>query len=137
MINHPVEFKEAFGCGAWSYRLNWLEAQNATITNLTFADGTQFFGFIHLVHQMHEPHRVAGMKQAQVLEGPDADLPLLFAEKRVILVTIRDVYMDGAEAVPYTACEVYATSNFNTPVCVSVALAVSAFLLFLNAPLWC
>ena len=61
---------------------------------------------------------ILGHKQANVLEDRSkVDLPLLFVEKQVVLVTIPDAYMDGAEGVPYTACEVYTTSNYNTPVC--------------------
>jgi hypothetical protein len=70
------------------------------------------------------PHMtlIAGQPQPFVLEGPGEDSPLLFIEKDIITVTIENVFMAGHGAVPYTYCEVYAPTSFNTLVGVMSAL---------------
>ena len=56
------------------------------------------------------------MPQPHVLEGPAEDSPLMFSDKEVIEVNISNAYMEGAGAVPYTYCEVYAPSELSTMV---------------------
>ncbi len=44
------------------------------------------------------------------------DAPLLFVEKQVVAVKIEPAFVEGASAIPYSYCEVYAPSDIITNV---------------------
>ncbi len=45
-------------------------------------------------------------------------IPTRFHDKDTVAVVMEDVFIEGAGAVPYTACDVVAIQGFNTDVCI-------------------
>jgi hypothetical protein len=61
--------------------------------------------------------RSQGKPEARIFEGIVADTPLLFTDKQIMDITIKDVYMTGPGALLYTKCEVYPNQGIATDVC--------------------
>ena len=58
----------------------------------------------------------AGQPWPNLLEGEADDYPLIFKDKRLISVSIDNVYIEGLAAIPYTDCEVYTPLGYHTEV---------------------
>ena len=59
---------------------------------------------------------LAGQKEPNVFEGTVDDYELLFKDKQTISVTIKNAYVEGLAAIPYTDCEVYTPLGYHTEV---------------------
>ena len=112
-IEHPTAFKEAGKCSGWTYRLDWMQAQNATVTTIVPADPTRFGGAAAMC--WHSPHATSGLERPRVLEG-EVDLPYLFLDKPIVTVELNNAYLESSGMLPYTYCEVYAPLGINTNV---------------------
>ena len=118
---HPEHFKELGGCAHWTYRVDWLDAMNASIVELNSPSPEYFGELIQL--EYHSVERIycsfSGRPSAASLEGPATDVPLLFLEKNVFAVTIPNAFIDGDEvlSLPFSYCEVYAPTSVITNVC--------------------
>ena len=51
-----------------------------------------------------------------MFEGTVDDYELLFKDKQTISVTIKNAYVEGLAAIPYTDCEVYTPLGYHTEV---------------------
>ena len=111
----PAEFKKKGKCSHWTFRPFITEAKNATVKHIIPAEPGHF-GWLSARQLMHAFTGASGQAQPNVLEGPAEDSPLLFADKVVLEVNISNAFMEGAGAVPYTYCEVYAPQELNTMV---------------------
>ena len=108
----PAEFKTKGKCNHWTFRPYIIDAKNATVKHIIAAE-PGYFG-VSLARLQWNVMMCAGQPQPNVLEGPAEDSPLLFADKEVLEVNISNAFMEGAGAVPYTYCEVYAPQELNT-----------------------
>ena len=100
-------------CKTWTYRPYWPEAKNVTI-DILYEPEPEPFGSFMLVLQYYLSR--VGQEEPNVFEGSVDDFELLFKDKQTISVTIKNAYVEGLAAIPYTDCEVYTPLGYHTEV---------------------
>ena len=50
---HPAEFKERGGCEHWTFRWDWTDGTNITLTNLT-SGAIEYFGVVRETSAVHD-----------------------------------------------------------------------------------
>ena len=101
-------------CKDWTLRMDWYEAKNVTIDVVQEPDPEPFGASFYTLYIVS--YASTGQPWPHLLEGEADDYPLIFKDKRIISVSIDNVYIEGLAAIPYTDCEVYTPLGYHTEV---------------------